>query len=776
MWFQSPQYLRWSRLLLLRKENTDAILRDVVIPAGSRVLDVGCGSGELIRALSRQVSARFTGVDIDSGLIDYALQHRSDGEEYLCADAAALPFADDTFDVVLSHTFFTNMFDAEAAMREMQRVCKKGSIIASITTDCMFFVPHSGGVYPPYPWAEEFTALRTRLDNAYHRLGQQCLNGVAPENMPRFFAASGLGDVHVQALSKFSSLSNEDAAFRARYLELELEAEKTRASLLPETLQQRYLSLLEQRKQDLSTPENQIWDWSGGTHLLIRGVNTKHMLTCAPAPGDSCRSLAEAGFPKLSKQCIRSHVEGVSTVTLTDEETGARFSGTGATPEMASREAYRAAAGAWLKRHADSDYPRSRKSPRELLSGNSLTAQTLLRLNPRLADAGEDALLQELQQWGSDLPVSEFTSLLTGASHCLPDCLLDWCYGISLYTGTSSEDALVNAMYHFCETYALKRLVREQLTPPLLNIDWTRHPRAHSWRSTLQGQGYSLRFVDASLGEGIPAVGALLTGNGKARLAVRAGYSLKDALEKCLLALLSRRTADALLSHRCVIRNTPPTATDIFNLLQTGEGSLPASLFGATPGWVSFCREDWTGDTPSDFSRLRSLFRLRGWDVCFRDFSREGVYACQVIVPGAGLYCDFGQERLLEYRLSQLAQPVLRNPAAASPDALELAMKYVRLKQNWLGENTWAFLSGTGKEATVFGAVADGDILTGLYLLSRNQLREAAACFPPRAKEFLCLKDFAAHGSWEVSRALFSEDVLRNVQQLLQNPWGALSF
>lgn len=72
MWFQTPQYLRWSRLQLLRPENRASMLEKLGIRPGDRVLDVGCGTGALTTYLAEGVEASFVGIDLDPTLIEAA--------------------------------------------------------------------------------------------------------------------------------------------------------------------------------------------------------------------------------------------------------------------------------------------------------------------------------------------------------------------------------------------------------------------------------------------------------------------------------------------------------------------------------------------------------------------------------------------------------------------------------------------------------------------------------------------------------------------------------
>ncbi|HEV2591417.1 MAG TPA: class I SAM-dependent methyltransferase [Gaiellaceae bacterium] len=70
------------------------------VPAPSRILDLGTGTGAAARVLAaRWPDAEVTGVDLSSEMIREA-KARGARETYLAADASALPFADGSFDLV----------------------------------------------------------------------------------------------------------------------------------------------------------------------------------------------------------------------------------------------------------------------------------------------------------------------------------------------------------------------------------------------------------------------------------------------------------------------------------------------------------------------------------------------------------------------------------------------------------------------------------------------------------------------------------------------------
>jgi len=112
-------------------DGTDFI-RGLALESGSRVLDVGCGHGfQSIDAA--KAGGEVTGVDIDAASLEQARSaaaRESVNANFYKADVQHLPFADASFDAVVS--FFGAMFaprpDLVAA--EMHRVCRRGGLIA----------------------------------------------------------------------------------------------------------------------------------------------------------------------------------------------------------------------------------------------------------------------------------------------------------------------------------------------------------------------------------------------------------------------------------------------------------------------------------------------------------------------------------------------------------------------------------------------------------------------------------------------------------------------
>ena len=92
-----------------------------------RILEIGCGPGALAEALHRWYpKAQITAIDRDSNFIAFA-QKNIKGINFVEADAANLPFDNDSFDVTISNTVQEHI-DPAVFWREQRRVLKPGGV------------------------------------------------------------------------------------------------------------------------------------------------------------------------------------------------------------------------------------------------------------------------------------------------------------------------------------------------------------------------------------------------------------------------------------------------------------------------------------------------------------------------------------------------------------------------------------------------------------------------------------------------------------------------
>jgi SAM-dependent methyltransferase len=103
----------------------EAALQRVDLQAGQLVLDIGCGAGAFLRLLADR-GARAYGLDASEALIELA-RTRVPEADLRVGEMEALPYEDDSFDLVTGFTSFFFANDMVAALREAGRVAKPGA-------------------------------------------------------------------------------------------------------------------------------------------------------------------------------------------------------------------------------------------------------------------------------------------------------------------------------------------------------------------------------------------------------------------------------------------------------------------------------------------------------------------------------------------------------------------------------------------------------------------------------------------------------------------------
>lgn len=96
------------------------------LPAGARLLDIGCSSGLHLRHLTRKAKS-VVGIDVDGVALEVARRRiKSSRVSFLQYDGQRLPFADESFDAVSTLDVLEHVADREAVVSEVLRVLRPG--------------------------------------------------------------------------------------------------------------------------------------------------------------------------------------------------------------------------------------------------------------------------------------------------------------------------------------------------------------------------------------------------------------------------------------------------------------------------------------------------------------------------------------------------------------------------------------------------------------------------------------------------------------------------
>jgi SAM-dependent methyltransferase len=169
-----------------------------------RVLDVGCGEGQIARLASHGGAATVVGVDPTWAQVAEA-RRRGGGPSYARAEAARLPFADASFDAVVACLVFEHIEAVDDALAEVGRVLEPGGRF-------LFFLNHPLLQTPGSGWIDDQI-----LDppEQYWRIGPYLQESVKVEEVAK--------DVHLpyvlRPLSRYGNALADSGLFNARMLE-----------------------------------------------------------------------------------------------------------------------------------------------------------------------------------------------------------------------------------------------------------------------------------------------------------------------------------------------------------------------------------------------------------------------------------------------------------------------------------------------------------------------------------------------------------------------------
>ena len=164
------------------KEHIDRYVFAARMTVDRDVLDVACGTGYGVGYMVDGGAGRVTGADVSMKAVNYGRSWFGDSgrANFVCADGIRLPFADRSFDVVVSFETLEHIRAYRKFMAECKRVLKDGGMLICSTPNRRIFSPDVAR--PPNPfhvkefWPEEYYGLLRRFYDDIDLYGQCDVN------------------------------------------------------------------------------------------------------------------------------------------------------------------------------------------------------------------------------------------------------------------------------------------------------------------------------------------------------------------------------------------------------------------------------------------------------------------------------------------------------------------------------------------------------------------------------------------------------------------------
>ncbi len=167
-WYETPRG-RW-----IGQREAALVLENLQPRPGESLLDVGCGTGFFTRTLAASIEGQATGVDINPEWVEYARRRHAGRASYQVADARALPYADASFDLVVSIAALCFIEEEITAVCEILRVARRRFAIGLLNRHSLLYLQKGrGGGRGGYRGAHWHTVREARTlfhDLPVHRL------------------------------------------------------------------------------------------------------------------------------------------------------------------------------------------------------------------------------------------------------------------------------------------------------------------------------------------------------------------------------------------------------------------------------------------------------------------------------------------------------------------------------------------------------------------------------------------------------------------------------
>lgn len=746
---QNPKFLEATRQFLIPEELKPIVISHCGIKPHMRVLDVGCGTGYLSRMIASYVEdVEVIGIDNDEEFIKYAQQIAKDSHldhniHFMVGNGLALPFSDQAFDAVVSHTFLSSVSDPGKALEEMKRVCRMKGMISSITPMGLEPQAMNSGHYPDeYLWYDRLQYLEAKVWMIYEALTpiEDYRNSLKLSDMPHFFHTHGLQKVSMFPIGKAFSLS--DAAIsnkdKIAYINTLSEAKEEKILAYAKLPQFQfymsaeevtsYIDLLHQEKQCLinNVQENRIWQWEGGANILVSGVVEKEGKKIMEINASYDKHKDETPAATLQKihrilneldiqtevtwtqrcvqECYSNRVVIKGTLLGSNGKgTSALFCETSGYAELMERLQNRALYSGQYDPGFIKKMGMYWSSDEQLMKMEEIAQMDnafFRAFYERMGCKGYFEQLKALYQWGLSIDEQNHAIMIPYYSLQMNDATyipLGLCFSIygsnGMCAGNTMEEALVQGLAEVYERHVGYVLIHDHITPPDVPREVIKqYPELYRMIEEIERTGqYRVMVKDCSLQKGYPVIGTIIinkeTGTFGFKLAAHPSFAV--ALERTLTEAFQGKNLEEFTHYNRIGSDEQVSHRDNYlNTMKTGHGYHRKELFAEEASYP--CQLTWNMDAASNSEMLKFMLDLlinQGYDVLIRDVSFLGFPSYSIIIPGFSEFMSVDELRGKELITQSMIRNSITHLSQANTEEIQRLLRFLKFKSQSLLEN-----------------------------------------------------------------------------------------
>ncbi|EHG29873.1 demethylmenaquinone methyltransferase [Enterococcus saccharolyticus] len=191
------QHKRWRKDTMKRMQ----------VQAGNDILDVCCGTGDWTLALAEATGStgNVIGIDFSENMLAAAKKKAAEQKtkiEWMQGNAMALPFADNTFDIVTIGFGLRNVPDLVTVLKEMQRVVKPGGKVVCLETSQPTLIGWRQLYYAYFRFIMPLLGkLFAKSYQEYSWLQESARDFPGKEELSHYFQSAGLTNIVVKSYS-----------------------------------------------------------------------------------------------------------------------------------------------------------------------------------------------------------------------------------------------------------------------------------------------------------------------------------------------------------------------------------------------------------------------------------------------------------------------------------------------------------------------------------------------------------------------------------------------